>query len=55
MLGALGFGASTFQQRRFYRTLPTGDLPRDYRPEPGLLPSFGTAIAGIAPAVMLVV
>ena len=55
LLGALGSGVSACQHRRFYRTLPAHDLPRNYRPEPGLLLGFGTSIAGFALAVVLVV
>jgi putative membrane protein len=54
LLGSLGSGVSAWQHRNFYRTLPKEDLPRTYRPEPGLLLGFGTAIAGFILSVVLV-
>ena len=55
LLGSLGSGVSAWQHRRFYRTLPVEDLPRNYRPEPGLVLGFGTAIAGFVLAIVLMV
>jgi putative membrane protein len=54
LLGSIGSGVSAWQHRKFYRTLPKDDLPRNYRPEPGLLLGYGTAAAGFVLAIVLV-
>jgi putative membrane protein len=55
LLGSFGSGVSAWQHRKFYLTLPAADLPRNYRPEPGLLLGYGTALAGFVLAIVLVV
>jgi putative membrane protein len=55
LFGGLASGVAAWQYLRFYRTLPAADLPRNYRPEPGLILGFGAAIAGFVLAIVLVV
>jgi putative membrane protein len=55
LLGSLASGASAWQHRRFCRTLAPHELPRDYRPEPGLILGFGVALAGLVLAAVIVV
>lgn len=55
LLGALASGVSSWQHRRFCRTLANYEMPRDYRPEPGLILGFGVSIVGIFLAVILIV
>lgn len=54
-LGSMGSAVSAWQHKRFCRTLPPQDLPRDYRSEPALLLGFGTGIVGFILACVLVV
>ena len=55
LLGSLASAASAWQHRRFCRTLAPHELPRDYRPEPGLILGFGVALAGLVLAAVIVV
>jgi putative membrane protein len=55
LLGAVASGIAAWQHRRFYRTLTEHELPRDYRPEPGLILGFGSSLVGFVLAVLLLV
>ena len=55
VLGALASSVSSWQHRRFCRTLAAYELPRDYRPEPALVLAFGVAAVVLILAVVLVV
>jgi putative membrane protein len=54
LLGALASGIAAWQHRRFARTLTPGELPRNYRIEPGLVLGFGVSLAGLILATVLV-
>jgi putative membrane protein len=55
LLGSLASATAARQHQRFCRTLSPGELPRNYRSEPGLLLGFGVATAGLVLALLLVV
>lgn len=53
VLGGIAAAVSTWQHRRFCRTLAANERPPGYRVEPALWLGFGVALAGVALAVVI--
>ena len=54
LCGAFTAGVATWQQRRYYKTLGTNEMPPRYRPEFAVVLGSAVASAGIVLAVELI-
>lgn len=54
LCGALTAGVATWQQRRYYKTLGTAEMPPRYRPEFAVVLGSTVAAAGVILAVELI-
>jgi putative membrane protein len=53
VLGAVAAAVSTWQHRRFCRTLTANELPPNYLAQPALWLGFGVAFGGVVLAVVI--